>query len=70
MRSKDKSNLARAASSASGSLAARASLTIRPVSSTTQMAVSSNDTSNPAKYFMAAPSRCLWQFDTDHVLTS
>ena len=35
--------------SGSGSLAARASRMMRPVSSTTQMAVSSNDTSNPAK---------------------
>ena|ERR1700724_1166091 len=28
-------------------------------------------TSNPAEYFMAAPSRCLWRFDTDpsHTLT-
>ncbi|WP_352700761.1 hypothetical protein, partial [Mesorhizobium sp. M0590] len=23
--------------------------------------VSSKDTANPAKYFMAAPSRCLWR---------
>jgi hypothetical protein len=37
------------ATSASGSLAARASRTMRPASSTMQMAVSSNDTSNPAK---------------------
>jgi hypothetical protein len=37
------------AANASGSLAARASRMMRPVSSTTQMAVSSNDTSNPAK---------------------
>jgi hypothetical protein len=33
----------------SGSLAARASRTMQPISSTTQIAVSSNDTSNPAK---------------------
>jgi hypothetical protein len=69
-RSKDKLKLARRARSASGSLAARASLIIRPVSSTTQIAVSSKDTSIPTKYFMAAPLRCLWRFDTDHVLTS
>ena len=37
------------ATSASGSLAARASRTIFPASSTTQIVVSSNDTSNPAK---------------------
>jgi hypothetical protein len=37
------------ATSASGSLAARASRTIRPASSTMQIAVSSSDTSNPAK---------------------
>jgi hypothetical protein len=69
-RSRARPSPRRTVTSASGSLADRASLTMRPVSSTTQMAVSSKDTSNPAKYFMAAPARCLWRFDIDHVLTS
>ncbi len=34
-----------------------------------QIAVSSNDTSNPAKYLIAAPFRWSWRFATDHVLT-
>jgi hypothetical protein len=55
--------LCKVATSGSGSLAARSSFMMRPVSSTTQIAVSSSDTSNPAKYFMAAPSRCLWRSD-------
>ena len=61
MRSSGRSTLRNASDNASGSLAARVSFTIRPLSSTTQIAVSSKDTSNPAKYFMAAPSRCLWR---------
>lgn len=44
-----------------GSLNALASFTIRPVSSAMQIEVSSKDTSSPAKYFMAAPSKCLWR---------
>jgi putative transposase len=68
-RSKGRPRLERRVSSASGSLAARASFMIRPVSSTTQIAVSSNDTSNPAKYLIAAPFRWLWRFASDHVLT-
>lgn len=43
------------ASSASGSVATLPSRTRRPVSSTMPIAVSSNDTSNPAKYLMAVP---------------
>jgi hypothetical protein len=38
----------KASSKASGSLAARISLTSAPLASTTQIAVSSNDTSSPA----------------------
>src|SRR4051794_14213800 len=56
----------RNATSASGSLATRASLTIRPSSSTTQMAVSSSDTSSPAKCFTAAPPRGSWPMHPDH----
>jgi hypothetical protein len=41
-------NLPEAVINASGSLGARISLTIRPVASTTQIAVSSSDTSSPA----------------------
>src|SRR5689334_14888798 len=52
--------------SASGSLATRASFAIRPSSSTTQMAVSSSDTSRPAKCFTAAPPRCSWPMHTGH----
>ena len=43
---------------------------MRAVSSTTQIAVSSSDTSNPAKYLMAAPSRCLWRSDNRPRLSS
>ncbi len=50
--------------------AAPASFMIWPVSSTTQIAVSSNAPSRPEKTFMAAPFRCSWRSDTDHVRTN
>jgi len=62
--------LCKVATGGSGSLAARSSFMMRPVSSTTQIAVSSSDTSNPAKYLMAAPSRCLWRSDNRPRLSS
>jgi hypothetical protein len=55
-RSRGRPSFCKATMSASGSLIARTSFTMRPFSSTTQIAVSSSDTSNPAKYLMAAPS--------------
>src|SRR5690606_37034338 len=70
IRSSGRSTSRKASLNAPGSLAARASFKIRPLSSTTQIEVSSKDTSSPAKYVMAAPSRCLWRFHIDHVLTS
>jgi hypothetical protein len=42
----------------------------RCASSTMLIEVSFSDTSNLAKYLMAAPARCLCRFDIDHVLTS
>ena len=55
MRSSSRPVPCRAAGSGPGSLAARTSLMTRPVSSTTQSAVSSSDTSNPAKYRFRSP---------------
>lgn len=69
MRSSGRSTFRNASINACGSLAARASFTIRPASSTTQIAVSSKDTSSPAKYFMAAPPDVCAIY-IDHVLTS
>lgn len=48
IRSRGSSSASSVETSASGSLAARTSLTIRPLASTMQIAVSSSDTSSPA----------------------
>src|SRR5580704_950666 len=66
-RSRGRPTFCKAAMSAFGSLVARPSFTMPPCSSTTQIAVSFRNTSNPAKYFMAAPSRCYGGATTDHV---
>jgi hypothetical protein len=50
--------------------AARTSFRMRPVSSTAQIEVASSDTSNPAKYLIAPPFRCLWRSDNRPRLSS
>lgn len=65
MHSSGRSSFRKVSDKAYGSLAARVSFTIRLLSSTTQIAVSSKDTSNPALDLTDPNQRSLLVVDSD-----